>query len=940
MVAFYPTSSVACHDLVVSLEVVPRVGVQRAIGDFLEGAQTQSSALLIRGEAGIGKTTLWLDALARARAAGFRALTARAGQLETVLAYMTVGDLLSEVEPPLLAAIPDPQQQALNRVLMRGDDQGPETNQRMVATAFRSVVEALATDTPTLIAVDDVQWLDSSSRSVLAYLVHRLRGPVGVLLTERHEHEHATAMSWLQSGAARAVMDLRVAPLSPAELHALIEQKLGHSFPRPTMARIADISGGNPLYALELARAIDADPDGGQQVFPRTLAELVQIRIGRLDAGALDVLLAAACVPSPTIDLLAAVTGESARRVVDLIEEPESAGIVVLDGNRLAFTHPVLARGVYLNAAPARRRHWHRAWSDVVAESESKARHLALAANSSDQATLDALDEAAAVVRARGAPAAAAELLDLAIGLGGDTPMRRFAAAEHHLRSGDAARAQVVLAPGIAEMPPGPMRALMKFGYSVIVMHTEGYTQAANVLVEAIDDASSAPAVEVVVRNALAFTFVNDGVYDGALQQARLALAEAERAGEAPLIGQSLAISAFVGFNCGLGVDEAGIARSLKLESDEVDVAVPFRASAVNALLMAWTGRLEQAAEAMAALGDQLVQRGGEIEMLFVSYNSALISVWRGRIEEAERFAEETFQRTEEIGGDAMRAAGLAVRGWVAAHTGRAQEARSDLIAARDLGGPDGSAWWFDLAVTGLGRIEVSAGRYAEALEALAPLVGRLDEASNTEIARMEYLPDAIEAMVALGRLDTADTVIDRLHRNGHEFDRAWMLATAGRCRGMWLAAHGDVDAAFEAVQQALDEHRRLPMPLERARTQLLLGQLHRRRRQKQLAAAAFEEALETFEQLDSPHWAARVRAELARTNVSRGPKVDLTPTERRVAELAADGLSNRDIAAATHISTKTVEANLSRVYRKLGVRSRVELGRRMDQRPPGEVAP
>jgi hypothetical protein len=315
--------------------VVRRPDDQRTVGDFLEAVQTQASALLIGGEAGIGKTTLWLDSLERAHQCGFRVLTARAGQLETALAYTTVGDLLSEVAAPHMASIPDMQLQALNRVLMREDDDGPETNQRMIATAFQSVVEALAVDTPTLIAVDDVQWLDSSSRSVLAYAVHRVKSRVGVLLTERHEHDHATAMSWLRPAATGEAMRLRVSPLSSKELHALIEQKLGRSFPRPTMARIATISGGNPLYALELARAIDADPDGGQQVFPRTLAELVQIRIGRLGAEALDVLVAAACVPSPTVDLLADVTEKTVDQVVELIEEAEDAGIVVIDGNRL-----------------------------------------------------------------------------------------------------------------------------------------------------------------------------------------------------------------------------------------------------------------------------------------------------------------------------------------------------------------------------------------------------------------------------------------------------------------------------------------------------------------------------------------------------------------------------------------------------------------------------
>lgn len=912
--------------------IVSRPDEQRAVGDFLTAAQTRASALLIGGEAGIGKTALWLDSIDRARGSGFRVLTARAGQLETAHAYTTVGDLLSEVEPEAYAGIPDFQQTALDRVLLRADEPGPETNPRTIATAFTSVVEALAATTPTLIGVDDVQWLDSSSRSVLAYAVHRMKSRVGVLFTERRERGHGTAMSWLTSVTTGGVGELDVPPLSPSGLHQLMEHKLGHSFPSPIMKRIADISGGNPLYALELARAIEADPDGGQQVFPRTLAELVRMRIGRLSAGTLDVLLAASCVRSPTVDQLAHVTDRSADDVVALLEEPEDAGIVVLDGNRVSFTHPVLARGVYVDATRARRRHWHRVWSAVEKEPESRARHLAMAATSNDQATLAVLDEAAAIVRARGAPAAAAELLDLAIGLGGDDPMRRFAAAEHHLRSGDAARAQVVIEPGIAAMPPGPMRALMKFGYSVIVMHTEGYTPAAAVLSEAVDDAADAPAVEVVVRMMLAFTHINEGVYDAALEQARIALTKAEALADTALLSQALAVMAYVGFHCGLGYDEVAVSRSLELEDHDGDVPVAFRASAIHALLLAWTGRLDESVAALDALGDRLARRGSEIELAFVSYNSAMVNVWLGRYPEAIGFADDSSQRAGEIGGDAMRGIGLAVSGWVAAHAGREEEAAGQLAAAVELAQRARTTpWWYDMAVAGLGRLAVSAGRYADALSAFAPLLAVADAMPTVEIVRMEYLPDAVEAMIVVGRLDEADALITRLERHGAEFDRAWTSATAARCRGMWLAATGDVDAALLEVQRAMYEHERLPMPLERARTQLLLGRLQRRRRQR-VAAETLTEARTTFEQLGSPLWAARAEAELAKTSAARRPDAELTPAEFRVAELAARGMSNRDIAAATFISVKTVESNLGRVYRKLGIRSRVELGRHIER--------
>jgi DNA-binding NarL/FixJ family response regulator len=909
-----------------------------AVGDLLTAAKERPSALLIQGEAGIGKTTFWQSAVDRARERGFRVLTARASQAETVLAYATVGDLFADVEPTLMARIPDLQHRALNWVLMRAGGEGPEANQQMVAAAFMSVIEELSADAPSLIAVDDVHWLDSSSRAVMAFAVRRLKSRVGVLFTEREERDTVNALSWLQLATSDEVGKVRVSPLGLHELHALIKHRIGRSFPHPTMVRIADVSGGNPLYALELARAIDADRGGEHHVFPRSLANLVQMRINRLDDRTLDVLLAAACVPQPTVDMLVGVTGTTVKEVVELLEEPESAGIIALDGNQMTFTHPVLARGVYTSATPARRRYWHRAWSEALSEPESKARHLALAATSSDQETLEALDAAAAVVRGRGAPAAAAELLDLAIGLGGDTPMRRFAAAEHHLRSGDAARAQVVLKPGIDQMPPGPLRALMMFGYAVIVMHTEGNSQAIDVLSEAIDDASGDPAVLVEVLMMLAFAQINEGVYGTAPQHARRALAEAEAAAQPVLISQALASWAYVSFHCGSGYDETAMARALELEDHAGDIPIPFRASAVDALLMAWTGRLEESAAALDALRTRLVQRGGEIEMLFVAYHSVQVNVWLGRYAEARQFAEDTFRRVEEIGGAAMRGIGLTMRGWVAVHAGQEHEARADLTTAVETAARSGSStWWVDLALTGLARLEVSAGRHAEALNILAPMLAVADTVPNTEISKMEYLPDAIEAMVISGRLEEADVLIDRLERNGRELGRAWMVLVAARCRGMWLAATGDVEAAVRVVAQAADAHQGLRMPLEHARTQLLLGQLHRRLRQKQAAAAALDQAMRTFEQLDNPLWAARVHAERARVNVSPGHGANLTPTEQRVAELAAEGLSNREIAAAVYVSAKTVESVLTRVYRKLGVRSRAMLGRRMRELVPSD---
>jgi DNA-binding CsgD family transcriptional regulator len=224
--------------------------------------------------------------------------------------------------------------------------------------------------------------------------------------------------------------------------------------------------------------------------------------------------------------------------------------------------------------------------------------------------------------------------------------------------------------------------------------------------------------------------------------------------------------------------------------------------------------------------------------------------------------------------------------------------------------------------------LEVSLGRYEEALSILEPLVSRFAEVPGTEIITSAYIPDAVRAMVSVRRDAEAEPLITALEDNGRRLNRPWMLAMGARCRSLLLAARGDIEAATLKAQEAMAEHDRLPMPFERARTQLLLGQLQRRQRQKESARATLREALQAFVAMGTPLWADRARAELARAEAAPTHDLALTPSERRVAELAASGMTNKDVAAALFISPKTVEANLARIYRKLGIKTRAELGR------------
>ncbi|MDG4665691.1 LuxR family transcriptional regulator [Mycobacterium sp. 236(2023)] len=923
-----------------STDVLARAVGNETVDRFLAMAQIGPAALVIEGEAGIGKTTMWSDICDAARDRGFRIATSRPAQAESVLAYAAVADLLADVDGEAIDVLPELQRLAVNRVLLRAGSDGPATDQRVVAAAMGALLETLATDTAVLIAIDDVQWLDPSSRAVLTFVARRLTGRVGILVTERCEALQGTTTSWLKLARPEEIARLRLGPLSIGALHVLLMRKLGRSFSRAVMVRIAEVAGGNPFYSLELARAMDGQRPATQTGLPSTLADLVRVRLGRLDGDVREILLAVASVAAPTVDLLARLKNTTAEHVVGLLEDVETDGIIGIDGNRVRFSHPLLARGIYSDATPADRRAMHRALAVIEGQPELKARHLAMAATSADDATLASLDEAAETARSRGAPAAAAELVELAIGLGGDKPWRRLRAAGDHFQAGDTGRARVLLEEVAGNLRPGMLRAIAFNLLGALYIYDNQFLEATDLLTKAVDEAADVPAVAVQALMSLSFaqgmgSFAEgtseEGLFEIMLDNSRRAVELAESVGMPSVTSQALAMWVHTLFIHGHGVDDAALDRALELEAGDDDVAIPFRASAVNALILAWTGRLDEAAARMLAVRASCEERGSDRNMMAVASYSAMIEMWRGNLTAAESFADEGVERAQQLGGRYVEIIPLSVRSVVAAYQGREEDARSDAHAALEAATECGATRMADWPRMTLGLIEVSLGNHAEAIDAVAPLLSRLHIVPGTELMHSWYLPDAAEAYVALGNLDAADDIVDVMERNGRTLDRPWMLAVALRCRAMSLAARGDVEAAEEVARRAMAEHDRVPMPFERARTQLLLGQLQRRRRVKDAAAATLREALEVFESMGAAIWARRAHAELARTNVGRTSDRELTPSEQRTAELAAAGMTNRDIASTLFISQKTVEHNLGRVYRKLGIKTRAELGRKMD---------
>ena len=270
---------------------------------FLDFAPTWPSAVVIEGEAGIGKTTLWLEGVRRAEERGMRALRARPAESEQKLSYVALADLVDEAFDEVGLTLPQVQQRALAGALVR-DGAVDGTSARTTATAFVGVLAACAEKGAVLLAVDDIQWLDSASAQTLAFALRRLPPKVGVLLAHRGE-----AGQYLPLGLDRALPEgrlLRIAPrpLSLAALHHLVKSRLGTSLPRPLLARLADASGGNPFYALEMARALaprgDLEPAQPLPV-PRNLEELVVSRVATLSAPARQLALAAAATSQPTL---------------------------------------------------------------------------------------------------------------------------------------------------------------------------------------------------------------------------------------------------------------------------------------------------------------------------------------------------------------------------------------------------------------------------------------------------------------------------------------------------------------------------------------------------------------------------------------------------------------------------------------------------------------
>ena len=918
-------------------EVVGRAAELRAASAFLRAAATGPAGLVFAGDPGIGKTTLWSHVIGQARERSVAVLSARPVGAEARLAFAVLADLLGTVPEGVLARLPEPQRHALAVALLREESGGRRLDQRAVGAATVGVLTELSKTGPMIVAIDDVQWLDRPSARVLAFAARRLgQLPIGLLTCERTGADPKAELDLLLTLPEGLAERRMLGPIHATDLHRIVEARLGRTLSQRTLARIGQVAGGNPLYAVEVARSLPEHPPATQAVLPvpDNLSEVVTARLALLPDRARRALLPAAVLRSPTVELAAVGAGMQHGASRQALEQAAAAGIAEVTGSAVRFAHPLFASSVYLSASIRERRQVHRRLAAVLEDVEERAWHLALAAAAPDAELAAILDLAADHARARGAPEAAFDLTEQALELTPpdrptDMQQRRVRAAEYRYHAGEFSRARDLLEVVLTETPAGHIRADALRVLGEIRYHEHSFPEAVELFEEALKHGAGDAALEMTVQHHLAYASTAAGNFAGAESHARRAQALAEQLGNQPRLAEAIAVSSMAGFQLGRGLDEAEIRRALDLEDLQRQTAVELRPSLLAGLLMMYVGRLEDACRLLADLRQRILDRGEESDLPYVSAFLGWAESWRGNLEPAAGFADEALAIVTRTGMTSMRCTALALGSVPPAFAGDAgtarDRARKAFRLAAETGFGIGTVWaGWSLAMLALSERDPGA-----AYAAVAPAVEQVERDGVTEPVIVMFLADGIEALVGLGQLDRAEHLTGMLDRAARRLHRDWALAQARRCRALLHAARGDLAAAAVAASDACRVAERLELRLELARTLLVAAEIERRSRRRRPACDLCQRALEIFEAAGAQRWASRARAELERA-AARRPAGGLTESEKLVADLAASGLTNRQVAARLFISPKTVEANLARVYRKLGIGSRAELGARL----------
>jgi DNA-binding CsgD family transcriptional regulator len=904
-----------------TFEIVGREEELASADAFIGRAQGGPAALVLEGEAGIGKSTLWLAAVEGARSRGIRVLSSRPAEAERDLAHVGLCDLFEGALDNVLPALFAPRRRALETVLLVGEAVGDPVDHRVLSVAVRDVLQVLSEREPLVIAVDDVQWIDPSSSSALAFALRRLTSSQVLLLLARRLGDGEQPTRLEQALDAHCVQRIPVGPLSVGALHRFLRNRLSRSFARQTLLRIHERSGGNPFFALELARVLDEDVDPLQSLLvPDSLEELVRARINGLPASTREALAFASALGGPSEYLLG-----QAGVAASALDPAFLAHVIERENGTIRFTHPLLSSVLYRDLGEERRG-IHGRIAAIVEDPLLHARHLALSMGAPDGDVACVLDRAATLAAGRGASAVAAELSEQALRL---TPLddrderhrRALAAARAHHASGEWTRARTIATHLLAETEIGPFRAEAL----VLLAELEIDDLAVPLLEEALSEAAARPALQSLIHTRLALATRFRKGFAAALEDAHSALGLADSLDDDTLRVEALSVLTVLGGIVGDAEALAYAARAQELATAAGDADLLKEAGTLVASALVDCGRLDEA----RILLEREYEEWHEHDEPFsaeVLWDLSWVELWTGRwvlaADYAARARDISMQYGLEKNQDYIPFA------WIAAHRGQLELAREQ--AERGLELCDEQVGFHPpllLAVPGLAALWSGDASGAE------EWLGKADRQAAAlgwgEPGMRPWSADYVEALLELDRMDDAVGVVDVWEADAERLGRARVVAHVTRCRGLVAAAQGNIDQATSLLQQAVAQHEAAGDPFGRARALLALGMLRRRARQKRLARDAITSALSSFEQLGAATWVERARDELGSIG-GRQREGGLTAAERRVAVLVAQGRTNREVAAALFLGERTVAGHLTSVYAKLGVRSRTELARRL----------